>query len=280
MVKISDCLLHGVALLKKTVENPRMEAEILLAHILKKDRLYIAVHKNEEISPEHEAVFTSMCKRRALGEPLAYITGTKEFMSLEFEVCKSVLIPRPETELLAEYICDKYAETDAKIIDICTGSGAIACSIAHFLPKAYVEAVDISSDAICIAQKNARKNKVDGRINFYLADALLPIKSDIKFDVAVSNPPYIETHVIDSLMRDVRDFEPRIALDGGTDGLIFYEKIVDNIESILADGGELIFEIGYNQAEAVTSIMEQKFKNIVLTKDRAGNDRMLSGQLA
>ncbi len=280
MVKISDCLLSGVALLKKTVENPRMESEIFMAHILKKDRLYIAVHKNEEISPDHEAAFLSMCSRRALGEPLAYITGTKEFMSMEFEVCKGVLIPRPETELLAEYICDKYAGTDAKIIDICTGSGAIACSIAHYLPKAYVEAVDISSDALCIAKKNAQKNKVDGRINFYIADALLPIKSDIKFDVAVSNPPYIETHVIDSLMRDVRDFEPRIALDGGTNGLIFYEKIVDNIESILADGGELIFEIGCNQAEAVTSIMEQKFKNIVLTKDRAGNDRMINGQLA
>lgn len=278
MVSIADCLKIGAEILKDT-DAPRLEAEILLCHILQKDRLYAAVHKDEHLSEKKSNEFLAMCQRRAAGEPSAYITGTKEFMSLEFEVNGSVLIPRPETELAVELVCEKYKNQNVNIIDICTGSGAIACSLAHFMPDAHIWATDISDDALRIAQRNAQKLGVSQRVNFVRADALKKMNFEERFDIAVSNPPYIESSVVDSLETTVKDYEPRLALDGGADGLIFYRKIVDNIKSILRPGGELIFEIGFNQGQSLTKIMSPLFDSVNIIKDLAGLDRIACGQL-
>ena len=278
MVSLADCLAKGVDILRGT-EYARLEAEILLCHVLKKDRLYVAVHSRDPRSTESADRFWELCQRRAKGEPSAYITGTKEFMSLEFEVNPSVLIPRPETEMLAELICNKYKGKNANIIDICTGSGAIACSVAHYLPDALVTALDISEAALDVAARNCQKTKVAHRVTLMRADALKKIDVPQKFDLAVSNPPYIESRVISELDTDVKDFEPRLALDGGEDGLIFYRQIVNNIRSVLKERGELYFEIGSNQGSAVANIMSAHFENVTVIKDLAGLDRIVTGQL-
>ena len=260
MVKIKDCLEKGISVLKGSVPVPKLEAEVLLAHILKKDRLYVLAFGDAQIGENEEQTFYELCVRRAKGEPSAYIIGEKEFMSLKFKVNPSVLIPRPETELLAEHIIEKYSGKSINILELCTGSGAIAVSLAHFLPDVKILATDISNDALCVAKENAKINKVQSRVSFVKADALLKTDFGQRFDVLVSNPPYIESAVIPTLDKDVKDFEPILALDGGDDGLIFYKNIVDNIDGTLLRGGELYFEIGYNQAESVFNIMSEKFQ--------------------
>lgn len=279
MVKLSELLSEGTNILSASCENPRLEAEVLLTSLLGKDRIYLTVHKNDCVDSGISSLFISHCKRRADGEPSAYITGVKEFMGLEFDITPHVLIPRPETELIAEYVISRYQSQKPDIIDICTGSGAIACAVAHFLPHATVTGIDISHEAIETAKKNAKKLGLDDRVRFVHADALREINLGKKFDAAVSNPPYIESAAIETLERDVKNFEPRLALDGGNDGLIFYRKIVDNIKSVLNPDGELVFEIGYNQGEALKSIMNNKFTTVTVTKDYSGLDRMVSGIL-
>ncbi len=278
MVSLDACLAKGVDILSGT-DLARLEAEILLCHVLGRDRLYLAVHKADLIEDNDAKKFLQLCQRRAKGEPSAYITGTREFMSLEFEVNPSVLIPRPETEMLAELICDKYKDKNANIIDICTGSGAIACSVAHYLPDARVTAVDISKAALAVAERNCQRTGVADRVTLMHADALEEIKVPQRFDLAVSNPPYIETGVIATLEVDVKDFEPMLALDGGKDGLIFYRQIVNNIKSVLNPGGELYFEIGSDQGSDVAHIMSAQFENVTVIKDLAGLDRIVTGQL-
>jgi len=278
MVSLDACLAKGVDILSGT-DLARLEAEILLCHVLGKDRLYLAVHKADPIRDDDAKRFLELCQRRAKGEPSAYITGIREFMSLEFEVNSSVLIPRPETEMLAELICSKYKGKNANIIDICTGSGAIACSVAHYLPDACVTAVDISKDALAVASRNCKRLGVADRVTLMRADALEKIDVSQKFDLAVSNPPYIETDVIATLEVDVKDFEPMLALDGGEDGLIFYRQIVNNIKSVLKEGGELYFEIGSSQGNDVAHIMSTQFENVTVIKDLAGLDRIVTGQL-
>ena len=279
MVSLSELLLRGTEILSGKCDSPRLEAEILLTSLLGKDRIYLTVHKNDIADNDVASGFIARCKRRADGEPSAYITGTKEFMGLEFDITPHVLIPRPETELIVEYVISRYRNQKVDITDICTGSGAIACAIAYFLPNAYVTATDISPEALETAQKNAQKLGVSDRIRFIRKDALSEFDFEKKSDVVVSNPPYIETDTIETLEDDVKNYEPRLALDGGKDGLIFYRKIVDNIKSILNPGGELIFEIGFNQGDALKSIMNNKFSNVTVTKDYSGLDRMVSGTL-
>jgi len=279
MVILKDVLKSCADILKNSVPSPFMEAQILLGHVLSKDSLYIKTHPDIPVDSQDEKKAYSLCKRRAKGEPVAYITGIKEFMSLEFEVCPAVLIPRPDTEIITEYIIEKYSDSSIAVLDLCTGSGAISVSLAKYMKNARITATDISPDAIRVAKRNAKRNQVEEKIDFLIKDAIWDYDFKNKFDVVVSNPPYIETSCISSLMRDVSEFEPKLALDGGEDGLIFYKKIVKNIKKILKCGGELIFEIGYNQGNAVSDIMKNEFSHILVTKDYAGQDRMVTGQL-
>lgn len=276
---ISELLKSGCDILSGTVENPRAEAEYLLCEIIKKDRLYLSVHKSSEIMPVQEKTFLEFCKRRSVGEPFAYIAGHREFMSLDFAVDKRVLIPRPETELLVETVIENHKNATPHILDVCTGSGAIACSLAVYIENAVVCGIDISEDALEVARQNAKNLVPKGNISFFKANALEKISLNEKFDIVVSNPPYIESSIIETLDTDVKNHEPRLALDGGNDGLIFYRKIVQNIDNILKPDGMIYFEIGYNQGEAVCAIMEKRFRNISITKDYAGLDRIVCGQL-
>lgn len=279
MVILKDVLISCADILKACVPSPFMEAEIILGHIILKDSLYIKTHPDLTLTEETEKLAYSLCQRRAKGEPVAYITGTKEFMSLEFEVNSNVLIPRPDTEIITEYIIEKYRNRAPKILDLCTGSGAIAISLAKYIVNSQITATDISKDALEVAKRNAKKHNVDQRIDFLVKDALKDYEFSDKFDIVVSNPPYIETSVISSLMKDVSEYEPKLALDGGEDGLIFYKKTVNNIRKILKPGGELVFEIGYNQGKSVSEIMEKDFSFVQVSKDFGNNDRMVTGQL-
>ena len=277
---IKELLLKGIDILKPDIESPRFEAECLLSEILKKDRLWISVHRDDSADKDIEQIFISYCKRRSLGEPLAYITGKKEFMSLEFVVNQDVLIPRSETELLCEEIISRHKNKSVKILDICTGSGAIACSLAHYMPHSSIWAIDISPEALNVAKINALNLAKGKNIEFLRMNALEKININEKFDIAVSNPPYIESEIIENLDITVKDHEPRLALDGGKDGLIFYKSIVHNIDSILKPSGIIYFEIGYNQGDALKNIMKDKFCDIRVIKDLAGHDRIVTGQLA
>ena len=272
---LGDALLEGIALLKETnIENPSLDARILMCHTLSCDELYLTVHRDRHLTQSEQDAFFSLIKRRMSNEPVGYITGTKEFMSLEFNVDKNVLIPRPDTEILVEKVMSEVKSANPVIIDMCTGSGAIAVSLAKYIPNACVFGLDISEDALKVAKTNSQKNGAD--VTFEKHDVLKPY-SKITADAVVSNPPYIPTEDLNGLMSDVIDFEPSIALDGGVDGLLFYRAIIKNIDSCLKDGGLLAFEVGAGQADDVAYLMEEKFSSVTLEKDLAGIDRVVYG---
>jgi len=209
--------------------------------------------------------------------PIAYIFGKTNFMGYDLKVSKDVLIPRLDTEILVEKLINdiKTQDKQVSILDLCTGSGAIAIVIKKET-NAKVSAADISVNAIEIAKQNANLNNAE--IEFFVSD-LFKNLANKKFDIIVSNPPYIESRVIETLDKEVRDNEPILALDGGDDGLNFYRKIVDEADKHLNKNGKLYFEIGYNQAKDVSEMMNQKFKNIQVLKDYEGNDRVVWGEL-
>ena len=276
---IREIITQCIGILKDAGnDNPIFESHLIVRHYLKMEAIDLVLQKNEEITQLQQNKILTAARRRIKGEPLQYILGCQEFMGLEFKVSRDVLIPRPDTEILVEYILEKYSQRGMMALDIGTGSGCIAVSLACCNRRAYVKAVDISGSALDIARFNADSHGVSGRVSFMRADAFsLDIKG--RFDVIVSNPPYIETDVIPTLDSVVKDYEPLRALDGGADGLMFYRTITEKAPSLLNDSGMLAFEIGYNQAEAVTSLMEKDFFNIEITKDLNGNDRVAAGVL-
>lgn len=279
MVKVSDAIGASFDILKNKVPSARFEAELVVSHVLKKDKLKLLIDKNKQISTEHFDKIMDMSQQRACGVPMAYITGKKEFMSLEFKVNSSVLIPRPETEELVSLIMELYKGKKVRILDLCTGSGAICCALAHYLSDVICTGADISADALKIAEENSHSLGVSDRCDFICYDVLNPTGFDNKFDIVVSNPPYIESHVIPSLEDTVKNNEPIIALDGGADGLSFYRKIINDINMYLKTGGMLFFEIGYNQGDDLKKLMAGKFNDIKIIKDFSGNDRIASGRL-
>ncbi len=278
-MSINQAIVYGNNFTKNSCVHSMSDARLLLAYALGCDKLYLTVNRDKLLTPEQQARYINLLKRRAEGEPVSYITGEREFMSLKFYVDKNVLIPRPETELLVELVLDLTKDKkDIKILDLCTGSGAIAVSLSYYLKNnTLVDGADISKDALKIAIKNADLNKA--KVNFFECDALNLREITEKYDVVVSNPPYIETDVIEGLDADVKRYEPHIALDGGSDGLDFYRKIIENSDKILKKGGLLAFEIGYNQARAVSDLMCNKFDNICVQKDLAGLNRIVYGYL-
>ena len=279
MVKVSDAIDASYDILKNKVPSARFEAELVVSHVLQKDRLRLLIDKNQQVSPDDFDKIKSMSCKRACGVPLAYITGKKEFMSLEFKVNSSVLIPRPETEELVSLIIGLYKGKRVRILDLCTGSGAICCALAHYLGDAICTGADISADALTVARENAQSLGVSDRCEFVCYDVLNPAGFEHQFDIVVSNPPYIESHVIPSLEDTVKNNEPIIALDGGADGLSFYRKITNDIDMYLKTGGMLFFEIGYNQGEDLKNLMTARFNDIKIIKDLSGNDRIASGRL-
>ncbi len=218
--------------------------------------------------------------RRAKREPLQHILGTQEFMGLEFYVNRHTLIPRQDTETLAELVLAEHKEKDIKLLDMCTGSGCIAISLAAHGGYVHVEAADISTEALKVAEKNA-KNLLSGRtIRFRHSDLFSAFDQCAdRFDIIVSNPPYIPSDVIEELEPEVRDFEPRSALDGTADGLFFYKKLAEECGRFLNENGSVYFETGHDQGEAVENLLRTHgFKDTKTIKDLAGNDRVVCGR--
>lgn len=262
---------------------PLAEVEILLSSILRYTRTELYVD-NDGIGPRLEDICDSFVKRRLQREPLQYITGSAQFMGYDFIVNKDVFIPRPETELLVQEVfhytssAQHYTKSAFRILDICTGSGNIAVSLARLIPHVEICAVDMPKVALDIAQKNAKIHKVDKNINFYSTDIFegLPFNKSYKFDIIVCNPPYIRSDEIDDLQEEVR-CEPRIALDGGGDGLDFYRRLEEIVPSYLKKQRALFLEVGIGQAQDVINIFKRRrlFEPAKTAKDFSGIDRVL-----
>ena len=277
---IKQTLAKGMIILKSNnIDSPKLKARLLLQYVLKKSRQYLIVYDNEEVGKKEQWEYFVNIDKLAKGVPLQHITHTQEFMKLDFYVDENVLIPRPDTEILVEEVINIAKKMDKpKILDLCTGSGAIAISIAKNVPNAEVYAVDISEKALDIASKNAQR--LEANVKFIKSDLFKNLKN-MKFDIIVSNPPYIKKEDIQYLSEDVKK-EPQIALDGGFDGLDFYRKISKQAIDYLKFGSFLCFEIGYDQKEEVTEIIEklEHYKGTYCKKDLCGNDRIIITQVS
>ena len=272
----------GKHLAQKGSESPRLDAEVLLAHVVgcKRIDLYGMRH-GEEATPEVRQKYKDLIRRRVEGCPVAYLVGKKEFYGLEFAVGPAVLIPRPDTEhLLVETLAEAKKLVAAIVLDIGVGSGCIAVSLAKSLPTAVVTAVDISPDALVQAKKNAEKHGVQNRIRFVKGDVFVGLESSERFDVIASNPPYIATADIAALPVGVREYEPRLALDGGAGGYVVFERLVDQARGFLKPGGYLIVEIGSPQEkrarEIVASHKEYRLSPTIF--DHSGHPRVIKAQ--
>ncbi len=286
-MKIRELLKQAVQILVQNgIEDSTIKARTLMQYVLKKEKSYLIINSEEEIKHEVEMQYNQLVQELIQGKPLQYITNVAEFMGLKFYVNENVLIPQPDTEILVEeaikeikQIRKTKPEQTIRILDLCTGSGAIIIAIAkHFEMLAdnniQYYAIDISTEAIKIAEKNAIFNEV--KINFILSDMFQNIKEagKEKFDMIVSNPPYIETDIIKKLPKEVQA-EPHLALDGGKDGLNFYRIIAKESKQYLKVKGKILTEIGYNQKDTVTNIFQKEYKQIECTKDLENNNRMI-----
>lgn len=283
-MNIQQVLRQAIQQLKNSGnEAPALEAGVLLCHCLRRDRAFLYAHGDQELEAGLEKRFVEMLCRRVQGEPLQYITATQEFMGLELQVGPGVLIPRQDTETLVEHVLEFLQEKPAqrvRVLDLCTGSGCIAVSVAHYHPSAEVTAVDISETALDIAQRNAAALQLDNRVAFLQGDLYEALGAGIEtgvFDVIVSNPPYIASWEMETLERQVREYEPAIALEGGQDGLEFYRRIAFHAPRFLRPGGMLAFEVGWQQASDVVSLLQSSFTDISTVQDVAGSYRVVSG---
>ncbi|MDQ5844348.1 MAG: peptide chain release factor N(5)-glutamine methyltransferase [Acidobacteriota bacterium] len=280
-ISIAEAVLQGANKLRKAgVPEARREAGSLLAFALDRDRSFILSHADDEISAEQLEVFREYVEQRGKRKPLQYITGRQEFYGLEFEVTPDVLIPRPETELLIDTTLKLVAQDRALVIcDVGTGSGCIAVTLLHKLPLARGVAVDLSPAALEVAQRNAARHAVSDRVEFVLSDCFEALDALGSFDLIVSNPPYVADGALDGLQREVRDFEPRMALEAGADGLSIIRRLVTGAEKFLKPGGHLLFEIGYDQHEAVDQLTERRvWKLLDIHQDLQGIPRTVALQ--
>lgn len=277
-MKIREALNKGSNILKESdIEYFKEDALELLSVILNTDKINIILNGEESLEEEKEQQYFNFIKRRSEKEPLKYITGYADFFGLVLKVKNGVLIPRVDTETLVEEVISIEREKK-NILDMCCGSGAIGIALAKNIKDVTVTLVDISEIAEEVTKENICRLEVDNA-KFIHSNLFENIDSN-KFDVIVSNPPYIRTDVIDTLMEDVKDYEPHLALDGGKDGLYFYNKITKEAITHLSEGGYLCYEIGYDQGNEVRELMEnQGFKNVRIIKDLAGNDRVAIGHL-
>lgn len=278
---IKEIIIKYSKKLEEISSTPRLDVEILLQKVLNVDRLYILLNLERSLNEEEQKLFDKFISERLNNRPIAYIVGNREFMGLDFYVQEGVLIPRPDTEVLVEEIIELGKDKGPiNILDIGTGSGAITVSLAKYLDNAKVTSVDISDIALKVAKKNAINNNVDDKIEFIKSDLFTNIDKSIKFDIIVSNPPYIKREVIKTLDKQVKDFEPYNALEGGIDGLDFYRAITTQAKSYLNKGGVLAYEVGHDQSEDVSKLMEQDgYTNIYTRKDLQQIDRVVIGSV-
>ncbi len=271
---------------EKGFESARLTTDLLLSHVLKCERIQLYAHFDKPLKKEELDTFRALFKRRLEQEPLQYITGEAHFMSYAFNVDKRVLIPRPETELLVQEVLDIIKSDQEKtfqVIDIGTGSGNIAISIAHGSPKVEVDAIDVSSDALSVAEDNIKRHNVQEKVRLNNIDILnltngLPKPA---YDIIVSNPPYISNEEFTQLTKDVKDYEPVLALKDNGDGLTFYKIISKLGIKYLTPGGWILVEIAYNQGYDVKAIFETDgYANISILQDLEKNSRVVKAQKA
>lgn len=278
---ISEIIKKGMIELKNgNIEEPKLKSRLLMQYVLNETRQYVIVNDMEQLDKAKEKQYFEKIKILKKGIPIEHITHQKEFMKLNFFVDKNVLIPRQDTEILVEEVIKIAQKNNSKkILDLCTGSGAIAVSLAKYLPQSEITAIDISNEAIQIAKKNAITNNVENQITFINSDMFTNLNEE-KFDIIVSNPPYIKTDVINNLDNQVKN-EPYIALDGGKDGLYFYKKIINESYAYLKCNGYLCLEIGFDQKIDVIELIENttQFKETYSKKDLYDNDRIIITQI-
>ncbi len=290
-VDVRSALKQGLAQLRAAqVPSFTLAAELLLLHVLDRDRTWLYAHPEEQLSAAESERFFALIARRANGEPTQHLTGKQEFWGLEFEVTPDVLIPRPETEHLIEVALDRLALRELRagrkpifggeglqIADIGTGSGCIAIALARDLPAATIYATDISSAALAVAKRNADRHSVSGHIHFVECN-LLDITTP-EFDLIVSNPPYVGRREAETLAREVRDHEPEIALYGGEEGYELYADLITQAAAHLKTGGLLVLELGHNSLPAVQPLLDAPtWTNVAVTNDLAGIPRVIAAE--
>lgn len=274
---IKQAIERGVAKLKlEKITMPKIKVRLLMQFVLEKPRQYLIIYDNESLSKLQENKFFEGITKLSKGIPIEHITHSKEFMKLNFFVDENVLIPRQDTEILVEEVIEIAKKVKAKkILDLCTGSGAIAISLAKYLPNTQITALDISSKALEVAKLNAKTNNVENQITFVESNLFENLPKE-KYDIIVSNPPYIKQDIIKELDDEVQK-EPHIALDGGKDGLDFYRKIIETGYEYLKYEGYLCLEIGYDQKEEVINLLDNngQYTNSICIKDLYDNDRVI-----
>ncbi|MDF2545637.1 MAG: prmC [Anaerosolibacter sp.] len=285
MVRIQDALREAVERLEAiNIMTPLLDAEVLLCHVLDMDRLFLYVHRDRELTEDQLKTYSSMVAKRLEGVPVQYIVNKQEFMSLDFYVEEGVLIPRPDTEILVESVLawakEQGDQHNLIIADLGTGSGAITVSLAYYLRESFVYSVDISPKALSIGRKNAKILGVEERIGFVHGDLFEPLREkglENCLDILVSNPPYIPKKEIDKLQTEVAKYEPKLALDGGEDGLDFYRRIIDEAYVFLKNGGLIALEVGHDQGETIKKMMEHKniYADIRKIKDLSDIERVV-----
>lgn len=275
-MNLKEILKYGKEeLIKNNIEDASIIAKELAEYIFKITRAQMIANNDMEFSKDQTDNYINSIKKISTGIPIQYITNNQEFMNLNFYVDENVLIPQPDTETLVEEVINEYKEKKCEILDLCTGSGAIAISLAKYINESNIVASDISMKALQIAKLNAEKNLVRKKIEFIESDMFNKIYKD-DFDIIVSNPPYIKTKVIEKLDRQVKN-EPYIALNGGADGLKFYKIIIENAYKYIKNEGKVFLEIGYDQKNELIDLFKENnhYENIYSKKDLGGNDRII-----
>lgn len=281
-MEINQLIRIGVDRIKgRQYGNAVLEATLLLGKLMNVDKVHIYTHGKEQVPDEIVNKFLEAIEKRSKGYPIQYIIKEKEFMGLNFYIEEGVLIPRPDTEIIVEYILEyidkRHSQEQINILDIGIGSGAIGLSIAYYKKNAHVCGVDISHKALEVANINKDRFNLSN-VKLIKSDLFEKINEEEKFHIIVSNPPYIPTEDMESLQEEVKNYEPRTALDGGKEGMDFYRRIIPESRKYLKEEGLLIFEIGYHQAKDVSHIMiENGFKDIKILKDLQGLDRAVLG---
>ena len=264
-ISIAQAIQDASRILRQSgVPEDRREAGSLLVHVSGKDRTFLISHAEALLTAEEWENYEQVVQRRASGEPLQYITGTQDFFGLDFIVTPSVLIPRPETELLVESALDLLqSQTAPQICDVGTGSGCIAVAMMHHLSQARAVALDISAAALQVAQKNAERHKVANRITFVESDCFAAVPTNTVFDLIASNPPYVSADALAGLQREVRDHEPVVALSPGPDGLSVIRRLLTDAPTFLQPQGYLVLEIGFDQGEAISRLVAAETWNLI-----------------
>ncbi len=259
-------------------QSPRLDSEVLLAYARGCQRIELYTHFDDSLTNDERTVMRQLVQRRAQAEPVAYLVGHREFFGLDFRVTPNVLIPRPETETLVMEVLQIVEDfPEPRILDVGTGSGCVAISIAVNQPRAQVTASDVSKAALQVARKNADGHAVAERIQFLLGDLFAPMTSDQQFHIVASNPPYVTESEIGTLPADIRLHEPRPALDGGSDGLVVLRRLIEQAPTHLIDSGYLIFEISDGQGTRVCDLLNANgsYTDIEVVKDLAGQSRVV-----